>query len=173
MDVSLKKLLTRVGAIAGAVAVLDQRSKSLIELNLRTGEIIPVVEGFFNITLVHNRGAAFGLFGSLPDPWRGIVLSVTSTIALIFVAFLLTKDFRHNTSAHVALGMIVGGGIGNAIDRIQHGAVVDFLDCFIGSYHWPAFNVADSAIFVGVVILLILGSKKPDPTSSPQPGAVP
>jgi signal peptidase II len=120
-----------------------------------------MIDGFFNFTLVLNRGAAFGLFSSIPDPWRGIVLSVTSIIALVFVAFLLTKDFRHNQAAHAALGMIVGGGVGNAIDRIQHGAVVDFLDFYFGNYHWPAFNVADSAIFVGVAILLFLGSQKP------------
>lgn len=163
MDVSLKKLLTRVCAIAGVVTVLDQASKNLIEVNVRLGESISIIDNFFNLTRVHNRGAAFGLFSAIPDPWRGIVLSVTSTIALVFVAFLLTKDFRHNQSAHAALGMIVGGGIGNAVDRVQQGAVVDFLDFYLGSYHWPAFNVADSAIFVGVAILLFLGSRKPVP----------
>lgn len=166
MDVSLRKLVSRVLVVAVLIAVLDQVSKNYIESSIRVGQIVPVIDDFFNLTLLYNRGAAFGLFSSLPDPIRGIVLSVTSTIALIFVAVLLIKDFRHNQFAHSALGLIVGGGLGNGFDRVRYGGVVDFLDFYLGTYHWPAFNVADSAIFLGVVMLLLLGSK---PKSSEAP----
>lgn len=143
------------GQIILVVVVLDQWSKSVVTSRLSEGAIVPVVEGFFNMTLVYNRGAAFGIFAHLPDSVRWPILAITSTIALAAVVYFLLNDFAKDRLAQIALGMIAGGAVGNIIDRISLGKVVDFIDWFYGSYHWPAFNVADSAICVGVVVLIV------------------
>ena len=138
--------------------------------SFQPGEVRPVIDGLFNLTLSFNRGAAFGLWTGLSSGWREVVLASTILLALGVVGFLLTRPYYQSKLAQLALSAILGGAVGNVIDRFMYGAVVDFLDFYVGSYHWPAFNIADSAICVGVGLLLIL--PKAEPASSPAAAAV-
>lgn len=111
--------------------------------------VLPV----FNLVLTFNRGVSFGMFSQMQD-WMPLALTVmTSLIALLMLVWLLRAE---NALTGLALGFIIGGAAGNIIDRVRRGAVTDFLDFHIGPSHWPAFNVADSSIFIGVVILTLL-----------------
>jgi signal peptidase II len=133
----------------------DQLSKRVVLDAFQPGEIRPVIDGLFNLTLTFNRGAAFGLWSSLPGGWRELALGLSILLALVVVGFLITRSYYQTALAQIALAGILGGAVGNIIDRVQRGAVVDFLDFYIGSAHWPAFNIADSAICVGVFLLLL------------------
>jgi len=147
------KRLTKLGLLVACfILLLDQASKWYMLLSvMQPPRVIPVFP-FFNLVSAWNRGVSFGMFDS-DLPWMGWVLSA---LALAIVAFLVNwlrkTDRRHLA---IAIGMIIGGAIGNVIDRAVHGAVFDFLDVFVGRYHWPAFNVADSGITVGAVILVL------------------
>lgn len=144
-----------VFVVACLTIILDQVSKRLILNTFQPGEIRPVIDGVFNLTLTFNRGAAFGLWSGLSSGWREVVLAATILVALTFVAYLMTRSHYQTFVAQSSLAAILGGAIGNVIDRVKFGAVVDFLDFYLGTYHWPAFNVADSAICVGVVLLIL------------------
>jgi signal peptidase II len=147
---------TVVLLIATTVVALDQFTKRLALANFQPGELRQVLAGLFNLTLSFNRGAAFGLWSGLQSGWREVVLGGTILLALGVVGFLLTRPYYRSYAAQIALAAILGGAIGNVIDRFLYGAVIDFLDFYIGSYHWPAFNIADSAICVGVGLLLLV-----------------
>lgn len=149
-------------ALPGAilVAVLDQLTKYLILRSFQLGEVRPVLEGFFNLVLVFNPGAAFGFLANVGDGLRHLLLGLTTAFALITVAYLFAREYADSRWARCAVALIVGGAIGNVVDRVRFGAVVDFLDFFIGAHHWPAFNVADSAICVGVGILLLCAPRR-------------
>lgn len=109
------------------------------------------VTPFFNLVMVWNRGISFGMFSG----HSGQGAMILSLVAVVIVAFLLSWLWRcHDRWLAVALGLVIGGAIGNVIDRLRFGAVADFFDLHVAGYHWPAFNLADSAIFVGVMILL-------------------
>lgn len=136
------------------VITLDQITKFIIEAKLSVGDVISVVPGFFNIILTYNPGAAFGLMSGLPDSIRYVALATTTIIALAAVLYFFVKEYRHDITAQVALAGVLGGAVGNIIDRIRLGMVVDFLDVYVGNYHWPAFNIADSAICLGVVVIV-------------------
>ncbi len=143
-------------ALATFVAAIDQLIKLLIVREFLPGQLRPVIPGLFNLTLTYNYGAAFGLWGGLSQGLREVVLGATILLALGVVWFFLRQPAYQTKIGQSALAGILGGAIGNIIDRISRGAVVDFLDVFYGEHHWPAFNVADSAICVGVVVLLLL-----------------
>ncbi|MBI5644034.1 MAG: signal peptidase II [Deltaproteobacteria bacterium] len=134
---------------AAVVVVLDQASKAAVMGNLSQDQIIEVISGFFDLVYFRNPGAAFGIFneGGL---LRKLFLIATSSAALIVIWTLLKQS--KDTAVSFGLSLIAGGAVGNLIDRIRFGSVVDFLYFHIGSYYWPAFNIADSAITVGVVI---------------------
>jgi signal peptidase II len=149
-----RSYLLLVALISIGTVVIDQISKRVVLSSFQPGEIRPVIDGFFNLTLTFNRGAAFGLWSGLSSGWREAVLGLTILLALGVVGYLLTRSYYQTIVAQTALAGILGGAIGNVIDRVQLGAVVDFLDFYIGSAHWPAFNIADSAICVGVFLLL-------------------
>ncbi|MDR2337815.1 MAG: signal peptidase II [Deltaproteobacteria bacterium] len=137
------------------VVALDQLTKIMAERWLVLNLPKPVVP-FFNLTLIYNKGAAFGIFSGLSDGLRHFILNGLSLVALLLVVCVILKEFRKSDSyAMSALALIVGGAIGNIADRIRFDYVVDFLDFYVGSSHWPAFNVADSAICVGVLVLII------------------
>ncbi len=144
-------------AATGAVAIvaLDQTTKFLALERLFEGDPVPVVKGFFSLTLVRNKGLAFGMLGAMPAEWRWVVallsLAALTVLAVIGVRLLPTGG----PFARLALGLVFGGAVGNLIDRWRFGAVVDFLDFYWRGYHWPAFNVADSAITVGVALLAL------------------
>ncbi|MBK8176781.1 MAG: signal peptidase II [Rhodospirillales bacterium] len=145
-------LLARALAIAILIIALDQASKAWIVLAVMTPPRVIEVTSFFNLVLTWNRGVSFGMFNH-GDPLPSWVLPL---IALAIVAFLLGWLFRADRlPLAYGLGAIVGGAIGNLIDRLRVGAVVDFLDMHVAGYHWPAFNIADSAITLGVVVLIV------------------
>ncbi len=153
--------ISRAGAVGMTLLfllsiALDQVSKYLVLANIRPREIIPVIPNYFNLTLTFNRGAAFGMLSQLPDGTRQIVLAVTTLVALSAVLYFLMRDYHGELKAQLCLAMILGGAFGNIIDRLYIGAVVDFIDVYWGEYHWPAFNVADSSIFIGVALLILM-----------------
>ena len=161
-----KKNALLVSIVCLLTIASDQVSKSLVRANFYEGEVRPVIDGFFNLTLTFNRGAAFGLWSNLPNGWREVVLGVTICIALLVVSFFLTRSYYQNSASQVALAGILGGAIGNVIDRLRFGGVVDFLDVYHQTYHWPAFNVADSAICVGVGLLILFPHKEHRPSGA-------
>jgi len=149
--------------IAVVVLFLDRLAKWTIEVNIPLHDSINVLPGFLRLTHVQNRGAAFGLFAESPSEWKSFVLVMFSVVALAIVCFLLWKNSHVMSSTGFGLALILGGALGNLWDRLVSGHVVDFLDIYVGSYHWPAFNLADSAIVVGAMLLVseILFSKAP------------
>ncbi len=149
--------------IAALVVVFDRLAKWVVDKNIALHESVAVVPGFFHLTHVENRGAAFGLFAESPSEWKIAVLVLFSLVALVVVSALLWKNSHAMTTTGVGLALILGGALGNLWDRLVSGQVVDFLDFYVGSYHWPAFNLADSAIVVGALLLVteILFSKSP------------
>ena len=149
-------MLVRGLATAMAVVVLDQLSKAGVREYFAghpAGEHENVTP-FFNIVLIHNRGMSFGLFNSS----GGLNALLFSLVAAAIVTVLIYWLSRVDSSLlAVAIGLIIGGAVGNVIDRVRLGAVVDFLDFHVGLWHWPAFNVADSAICIGVAVMLLDG----------------
>ncbi len=143
-----------------SVIGLDQITKYLVLENIQRGDVIVIIPNFFNLILTYNLGAAFGMFSDLPEGLRHALLAISITIALGTVLYFFLRDYKDDKIAQIALAMIIGGAFGNIIDRFQHGMVVDFLDLYIGTNHWPAFNVADSAICIGVVILFFRRPQK-------------
>jgi len=137
-------------AIAGLVVVLDQLAKYAIAQWLGNGHVVEVAP-FFNLVLVHNSGAAFSFLAAAAGWQRGFFIG----IALVAAAWIIVLLRRHPqvTLFNLALALILGGALGNVIDRILFGAVVDFLDFHAAGWHWPAFNVADSAITCGAVLV--------------------
>ena len=157
-----------VAALGGIVLILDQAAKWLALRRLPPGVPVGVIDGVFSLTLVMNPGLAFGMLGTVPSGWRWVValLSIGALGVLAAVATRLLPE--GGLVAAVAVGMIFGGAAGNLIDRARFGAVVDFLDFYWRGWHWPAFNVADSAITAGACCLFIdmLRTKRPAVTGS-------
>jgi signal peptidase II len=149
-------MLVRGLATAVAVAIIDQLSKAAV-LNHFAGRFPSdreVVTSFFNLALTYNRGISFGLF----NEGAGLNALIFSLAAAAIVGVLVFWLSRVTSPfLGVAIGLIIGGAIGNVIDRIRLGAVVDFLDFHLGTLHWPAFNIADSAICIGVGAMLLDG----------------
>lgn len=150
--------------IALAVVVIDQLTKWLVAKEIPLHDSISIIPGFFRLTHVQNRGAAFGLFDDSPSEWKIGILILFSVVAMVVVAALLWKNSHTLTATGVGLALVLGGAVGNLWDRLLSGYVVDFLDVYIRSYHWPAFNVADSAIVVGAFLLVgeIIFADKPN-----------
>ncbi len=142
--------------------ILDQMTKWWILTSVMTPPQRVPVTGFFDLVLVYNRGVSFGLFGGAPS-WVTAALIIFAI--LLSVALCIWMWRADSLLLGTALGFVVGGAIGNVIDRLLYGAVVDFLDFHAAGYHWPAFNVADSAITIGVVFLILdsLKSKPGEP----------
>ncbi|MBU4372052.1 MAG: signal peptidase II [Proteobacteria bacterium] len=141
-------------AITFLVVLLDQATKAWILATLRLHEGFPVIDGFFSIVHVRNPGAAFGFLAGAPPLFRSIFFLAVTVAAIALILHYLRVSRIEEPPLVSALALILGGAVGNLIDRIRFGEVVDFLDVYIGSHHWPAFNVADSAITVGAVVLM-------------------
>ncbi len=141
--------------IALAIVVADQATKAMIVRSMRLGQSIPIVPGYFDLTFVLNPGAAFSLLATLPEKIRNPFFIGISIAAAILIIIYHARHLGGHRLASVSLGLILGGAVGNLIDRIRYGVVVDFLDAHVHQYHWPVFNVADSAISVGITLLLI------------------
>ena len=141
------------GSIVGIVLVLDQITKYIIRTHVRLYDTITVIPGFFNITYVRNKGAAFGILSSLPEFWRSAFFISVTIVAVAAITVLLLKTT--DRLPVYAFSLIAGGAMGNLIDRVRYGEVVDFIQWYVKSHYWPSFNVADSAITIGVVLLAI------------------
>jgi signal peptidase II len=155
--------MTFAAAVAVSVLLLDQVTKFLALGRLLHGQPVSVIDGFFALTLVLNPGLAFGMLGAVPAAWRWVVAVLSMgalTVLAVLGARLLPGGGR---LTELALGLVFGGAVGNLIDRGRFGAVVDFLDFYWRGYHWPAFNVADSAISVGVTLLALRMLLAPSP----------
>ena len=159
-----------VVALGGIILILDQATKWIALRHLPPGVPRSVIDGFFSLTLVMNPGLAFGMLGGVPLGWRWLValLSIGAMGVLAAVATRLLPE--GGRASAIAVGMIFGGAAGNLIDRARFGAVVDFLDFYWRGWHWPAFNVADSAITVGVALLALRmrTAEHPKPCGPPQ-----
>ncbi len=149
--VSRAATLGRWLALAALVLVLDQISKTWVLANFRLMDR-QIVTSFFNLVLVFNAGASFSFLADAGgwQKWFFVVLALGISLWLLS----LLKKHAHERLMPAALSLILGGAIGNVVDRLRFDAVVDFLDFHLAGYHWPAFNVADSAIFVGVALML-------------------
>ena len=139
-------------ALAALVVLIDQLTKIVIERSFSFGDVRPVT-GFFNLVLTYNKGAAFSFLANAGG-WQDEFLTAVGVGASLFIIYLLA---RHGTQRlfSLALALILGGAIGNVIDRIAYGHVIDFLDFHVAGWHWPAFNVADSAIVGGAALLIL------------------
>lgn len=145
--------------IAISVFILDQITKYFAVKHLAFNTPIHVIDGFFDFSLVYNPGAAFGIFAN-----QRLLFFVFTAISIAVILYIIVKHTQGKRSLNLLIGAILGGILGNFIDRIRLGYVVDFIDFYIKDYHWPAFNIADSAICVGIGILaiFILKDKKQD-----------
>lgn len=150
--------------IAACVILLDQMTKYLVLNQMDLHQSIGIISGFFNLTHVHNPGGAFGFLASSGSVLRPLVFFGAAIVALGLILYFHYKTPESYRFLGAGLALVFGGAIGNLIDRFRMGVVVDFLDFYIGKYHWPAFNVADSAITIGVGIFIyyIVTNKLPD-----------
>lgn len=148
----LKRTPVLAFIISGIVMVLDQWSKWWMVSDIMNPPYVLKITSFFNILLAMNKGVSFSLFqaGSKEGVWFLIILTSLIVLALLIWLFKTTDKFLH-----VALGLVMGGAIGNIIDRFKYGAVIDFLDFHWQAYHWPAFNIADTAITIGVGLIFL------------------
>lgn len=155
-------------ALSAAVLLVDQATKMLAHAHLRGAGAVEIIPGLFNLWYSRNPGGLFGSFGDLPSPWREILLTAFPLAAIVFLAWYLAKTDEPDRSTKVGLALILGGAVGNLVDRVTRGEVVDFLDVYashpglaswlesrFGTAHWPTFNVADSAIVVGASLLIL------------------
>jgi signal peptidase II len=141
--------------LSAAVFALDRLTKSIIEASLTSYDVHTVIPGFFDIVHSQNRGVAFGLMNDSHSTWRTLVLVVFSAGALLLVAGMLWRAARLDRWTTTGLALVLGGAAGNLFDRLMWGRVTDFLEFYIGSFHWPTFNVADSCIVIGSGLLIL------------------
>lgn len=129
-------------------------TKHLANTSLEFAQPVKIT-GFFNLTLLYNHGAAFSLLSNAQTSWQMIVFSLISLVAAIVLTYLIIKQPSNAKLNFLSFSLILGGALGNFYDRAFQGYVIDFLDFHIGNYHWPAFNIADSAITCGVILLIL------------------
>lgn len=151
----VKSKTAKLLLIGGIIIALDQITKVLVLRYMPLYRSIPVIDGFFNLTHVHNPGGAFGFLAGSDPGLRSAVFLVVSILAVGLVLWFFYNTPSSHPMLSIAFAMIFGGAVGNLIDRIRFGKVVDFLDFHIGGLHWPAFNIADSAITVGIGIFVL------------------
>ena len=154
-----------VGGWLTFILVVDQLTKFVVDQSIPLHHSIPVIDNLFSLTYIRNTGAAFGFLAGSAAAFRLPFLIVFSLVAIGFVVAMLRRLPDQETGLITALAFILGGAIGNLIDRLAYGEVIDFLDFYWGRYHWPAFNVADSFISVGVCIAVfyLVKAKGGDP----------
>lgn len=155
------RLLSIASGIALFLLIFDQITKLLVEQKMVLGESIPVIKGFFSLTYVTNKGAAWGMFHGY-----GLMLFAIGTVVIALSLCFLRKLCDGYRERYIAILTVISGVIGNSIDRVWRGEVVDFLDCYIQKYHWPAFNIADCAICIGIGIYTLSVLLRPVPETS-------
>jgi signal peptidase II len=136
------------------VVLFDQWTKNLIATRIPLYDSISVIRNFFDITHTHNTGVAFSVLADASSPWVPRILSTVTLLTLCAILFVLLRYPNLNPALQTGLFLILGGAAGNLFDRIRQGFIIDFLDVYIGPYHWPTFNIADSAITIGIGLLL-------------------
>ena len=137
------------------IVVIDQLTKAIVRATLPLHESVTIVPGLIDFTHVRNTGAAFGFLNAAEFPYKTVVIAVIAAAALIGVGMYAASLAHHQLAARLGLALIIGGAAGNLIDRLVSGSVVDFVDVYWGTHHFWAFNVADSAISVGVAIMIL------------------
>lgn len=140
---------------AGLVILLDQLTKCYVVSSFQLYESVPVISGFFNLTYIRNPGAAFGFLSNTSPFFRGAFFSLVTLVAAGLILYYLLHNKIEDLWLLIPLAFILAGALGNLADRYRFGEVIDFLDVYIGPYHWPAFNVADSAISIGALFLIV------------------
>jgi signal peptidase II len=133
---------------------MDQLTKYLVSRFISLYQIITVIPGFFNLTRVHNRGAIFGFLGNTSNPLALIFLNLGALFAFAIVAYYFIKTPPEMVLARISFALIISGALGNIIDRVFRSYVIDFLDFYLNKFHWPFFNLADSCITVGAILLI-------------------
>jgi signal peptidase II len=154
--------------LAGVVA-LDQFTKSLVDRFMTLHETRAIVSGLLDLTYVRNRGAAFGILAEAHFPHQSLAFALVGIVALVAIVVYALRLPPGSRLPQTALALVMGGALGNLVDRARHGFVIDFIDAYWGPHHWPAFNVADAAISVGVTLLVLdmLWSSEPRPSADP------
>lgn len=137
------------------IVVLDQVTKAMVRAWLPLHESTAVIPGFLDFTHIRNTGAAFGFLDAVNFPGKTVLLSLIATAALLGIGLYSAALASHQLFARIGLALVVGGAAGNLIDRVFSGSVVDFVDAYFGSWHFWTFNVADSAITIGVIIMIL------------------
>jgi signal peptidase II len=150
----LENRYARLLMIAGTVCIVDQLVKALIVSTVPVYQTISVIPGFFNLTHIYNPGGAFGFLSGSPSELRHLFFVIASVVAMGLILFLFAKTPPGHGLLEFGLSLIMGGAVGNILDRIRIGKVIDFLDIYVKDIHWPAFNVADSAITVGIGLFI-------------------
>ena len=148
--------------LMAVVVLLDQVTKAIVVRSLSLHEYVPLVDGLLSLSHVRNRGAAFGLLSDWDVPYQSVLLSVLSLSALLAIAFYFLRLPPAARLPRAALALVLGGAFGNLIDRARLGYVVDFVHAYWRQHQWPDFNVADSAITVGVTLLVLDILRSPD-----------
>jgi signal peptidase II len=152
---SRRLLMSAFFPVILAVVAIDQATKVWIMRHFALYESKVVIADLFNLTYLTNNGAAFSILAGQPAVWRQLFFIGAAGAALVFI-WIAQRSFGRNSIVYnLSLALIAGGAIGNLIDRIRYGFVVDFLDVYVGAHHWPAFNIADSAITIGVILFII------------------
>lgn len=144
-----------VFSVALVIVIADQLTKIWVDTDMRLYQSIPIIDGFFSLTYVRNTGAAFSMFADMSETYRIPFFSVVAVVAVSAILYFVHSTPRSQKLVLVACGFVLGGALGNLIDRVVYGSVIDFLDVYWGDWHWPAFNVADSFISIGVGLLLL------------------
>ncbi len=144
----------KLAIIAGLIVIFDQITKAVILNAMPLYHSVPVIPGFFSLTHIHNPGGAFGFLANQSSSIRNFLFLFISLLAICLIFYFYKNTPKTHPLLSTGFAMIFGGAIGNLIDRIRFGKVVDFLDFYIGNLHWPAFNVADSAVTVGIFIFI-------------------
>ena len=143
------------GILSVGIVVLDQVTKAIVRTSLQLHESVTIVPGFLNVTHIRNTGAAFGLLNSADIPLKPALMTVVALIALIAIGYYALQAPSQEPLVRLGLALVLGGAVGNLIDRITAGYVIDFVDVYAGDWHFWAFNVADSAITVGASLLIL------------------
>jgi signal peptidase II len=161
----LSRRVKLIGCLLGAILFLDQATKLIVDRVIPLHHSIPVIENLFNLTHIRNTGAAFGILAESNKFFRSSFLILFSVLAMGFIVMLLRRLSDKETVLTIALAFILGGALGNLIDRLLYGEVIDFLDFYWSRFHWPAFNFADSFITMGVMLSLyrLITAKGTDP----------
>ncbi len=165
----MKRLLPLLAVMAGVVAV-DQATKALLVRSLELHDSVPLVDGLMSISHVRNRGAAVGLLSDWDLPYQPFVLAVLSIAALVAILLYFVRLPESARLPRLALALVLGGALGNLLDRVRLGYVVDFIHVYWRQHQWPDFNVADSAITIGVILLVfdILRASGHDASNRPR-----